>query len=710
MKLLRARVSNFRRLENVLIDFDEQETVFVGPNNSGKTSAAEVLRLFLKTGDFSFHDFSVSIVPEFDKFGRGEIEEKDLPSISLDLWFSLDPDTEFGRAGELLPDAEQDYDKVGVRIRYISSDGTKLKEDFQARLTPPEGEGPKKSLSYYLAMPGALRQHFGLAYYALDATTGEEIERPLTTEDGKRILRSLIRVEFVDAQRKIDDHESPGSNRLSKVFTRFYKRNLAQAQTAEDANDIIDKHNEDLTLHYSTVFEDLLGVIQGLGVPSVNDRILRVTSALIPEKVLESNANLTYFDEHRQHELPESYNGLGIKNLIYLAVQICEFHLNWMSTEESRPLSLVIFIEEPEAHLHAQAQQTFITNAWKIIHEASVRVGEENMTPQIVVTTHSSHILDTVEFGKVRYFRRSHCDGEDPAITTTLNASVAMSLRAFDPAKKPPPEGKAEIEADEKTPPPMTKEQVEATLTFLKRYLKLTHCDLFFSDAVILVEGTVEKLLLPEMIQRVAPGLKHRYLTVLEVGGAYAHLFASLLEFIAVPYLVITDIDSVSPEDNRTACRADAKGAVSSNAALKFFLGKSRIKDLCDLMPVAQRFSNRRCYVAYQRPSPVNGYSTGAKMHGRTLEETFTYENIELFRTNKLSVGVNLTSDPEYEADYEAIYAAIRASKFKKTEFALSVISSDADWVTPQYIADGLKWLEVELRATIATDAKEPVA
>lgn len=710
MKLVRARISGFRRLENVLIDFDEQETVFVGPNNSGKTSAAEVLRLFLKSGEFSFHDFSVSKVLDFDRFWRGEIEEKDLPSITLDLWFSLDPDTEFGRAGELLPDAEQNYDKVGMRIRYMASDGTKLKEDFLTRLAPAEGVEPKKLLSFYLAMPGTLKQHFGLAYYVLDATNGEEIERPLTTEDGKRILRSLIRVEFVDAQRKMDDHQSPGSTRLSKVFTRFYKRNLAQAQTAEDANGIIDKHNEDLTEHYSTVFADLLGVIQGLGVPSVNDRRLRVTSALIPEKVLESNANLTYFDEHRQHELPESYNGLGIKNLIYLAVQICEFHLNWMSTEESRPLALVIFIEEPEAHLHAQAQQTFITNVWKIIHEASVRVGEEKLTPQIVVTTHSSHILDTVEFGKVRYFRRCHCVGEDPATTTTLNASVSMNLRAFDPAKQPAPDWPAETRADEEARPPMTVEQVEATLTFLKKYLKLTHCDLFFSDAVILVEGTVEKLLLPEMIERVAPGLKHRYLTMLEVGGAYAHLFASLLEFIAVPYLVITDIDSVSPQDNRMACRADAKGAVSSNAALQFFLGKCTIEDLCTLKSEDQKLSNRRCYVAYQRPSRVIGYTDDATMHGRTLEETFTYENIDLFRANNLNIGVDLTGVPEHEADYESIYAAIRASKFKKTEFALSVISSNAEWVTPQYIADGLKWLEAELRATIATNSEEPVA
>lgn len=708
MKLIHACVSGFRRLENVLIDFDERETVFVGPNNSGKTSAAEVFRLFLKTGDFSVHDFSVSIVSQFDKYERGEIDERDLPSITLDLWFSLDPDTEFGRAGELLPDAEQDYNKVGMRIRYVVTDGAKLRQDFLARLTPGDGERARKPLSYYLSMPGTLKQHYSLAYYALDNSTGEEVERPLKAEDGKRLLRSLIRVEFVDAQRKIDDHENPGSTRLSKVFTRFYKRNLVQASTAEEANAIIDRHNNDLTGHYSAVFAELLTVIQSLGVPSVNDRRLRVTSALVPEKVLESNASLTYFDEQRGHELPESYNGLGIKNLIYLAVQICEFHLNWMSTEESRPLSLMIFIEEPEAHLHAQAQQTFITNVWKVIRDASVRVGEEEMTPQIVVTTHSSHILDTVDFGKVRYFRRCHCEGENAATTTTLNASDTMNLRSFYPTMQP--RSAVDPEDGEDASGPMTEEEVDSTLTFLKRYLKLTHCDLFFSDAVILVEGTVEKLLLPEMIGRVASGLKNRFLTVLEVGGAYAHRFASLLEFIDVPYLVITDIDSVDPTANGKACRADTAGAVSSNAALEFFLQKSSINELCELEADARELSARRCFVTYQRPSPVNGYGDNATMHGRTLEESFTYENMDLFRSEKLSVGVDLTGHLDYEEEYQAVFEAIRASTFKKTEFALSVISSDADWVTPKYIAEGLKWLEAELRATVAADPEGAIA
>ncbi len=703
MKLIRARIQNFRRLEDVSIDFEESETVFVGPNNSGKTSATDVFRVFLKSGDFSIHDFSVSQISKLNKYGRGEIDENGLPHIELDLWFSIDPDTEFGRASLLLPDTEQDYDKVGLRLRYMVSDAAQLKDNYLARLTPQSGDEPKKPLSHYLSLPGTLNQHFNIAYYALDGSSEEAVERSLSPEEGKRVLKSLVRVEFVDAQRKIDDYEHGGSTRLSKLFTGYYKRNLTQAQAADAANDIIDKHNEDLTGHYAIVFADLLEVIKGLGVPSVNDRDLRLISSLVPETVLQSNTTLTYFDATRGHELPEKYNGLGVKNLIYLAIQICEFHVSWMKTEQDRPLALVLFVEEPEVHLHAQAQQTFIANAWGIIRKASKRCGEENKAPQLVVTTHSSHILDTVDFANVRYFRRCHCAGEEPTNTTTLNASTVLNLRRFDPSLSST-DGAEHNTANEVAAnndgADDNERDAQETLNFLKRYLKLTHCDLFFADAAILVEGTVEKLLLPAIIKQVSPGLRQRYLTVLEVGGAYSHMFAGLLKFLSVPYLVVTDIDSVDPQNRRSACRADTPGAVSSNAALKCFLGATSVEDLVALDSDAQYLQNRRCYVAYQRPSMVEGYDANSPMHGRTFEETFAYENLPLFRDGSLSLGQELPANGDHEAEHQAIYEAVKSSTFKKTEFALAVASSRVEWVTPKYVTDGLKWLENELRAT----------
>ena len=63
--------------------------------------------------------------------------------------------------------------------------------------------------------------------------------------------------------------------------------------------------------------------------------------------------------------------------------------------------------------------------------------------------------------------------------------------------------------------------------------------------------------LMPTMIESTAKRLQSTYLAILEVGGAYAHRFEGLLSFLHIPYLVITDLDSVNPTGYPIACRAE---------------------------------------------------------------------------------------------------------------------------------------------------------
>ncbi len=116
MKIDSVALRNFRRLEDVEIDFEEEETVFVGPNNSGKTSAAAAFKLFLKTLDFKIFDFSVSKIATINAVGNGEVGIE-LPSIDMDLWLSIDPDSEYGRIAALLPNLSLAFDRVGVRVQ-----------------------------------------------------------------------------------------------------------------------------------------------------------------------------------------------------------------------------------------------------------------------------------------------------------------------------------------------------------------------------------------------------------------------------------------------------------------------------------------------------------------------------------------------------------------------------------------------------------------
>lgn len=117
MKLSAVSIRNFRRLEAVAIDIEDKETIFVGPNNSGKTSATAIFRSFLGDRDFKIHDFAVARMADFDAFGADD-EATSLPEISLDLWFTIDPNTiAFGRVFTLLPKLS-DFTRVGIRLSY----------------------------------------------------------------------------------------------------------------------------------------------------------------------------------------------------------------------------------------------------------------------------------------------------------------------------------------------------------------------------------------------------------------------------------------------------------------------------------------------------------------------------------------------------------------------------------------------------------------
>lgn len=712
MKLRKASIKNFRRLEDVEIDFEDSETIFVGPNNSGKTSATSIFRCFLSSREFKIHDFSIEKISEIDTYSPDDAEVS-FPSITLDLWFEFDPNhIAFGRAFSLLSSVSLETSEVGIRCIYQVENLTTLWADYTA-VFPTDADGNQsRSLSHFLSLDGNFKRYFFIQYASIERLESEvvaenvndaeavadpEVEAEkinatiLKPSEGKRILRSLVRADFVDAQRNMnDDEETSRSTKLSTAFASFYKNNLDQADVSDSAVQIIDENNQKLTEHYDEHFGGLMGVLDGLGVPAAHERRLKVISAISADLALRGSTDLIYIDGETHHELPEAYNGLGFKNLVLMAIQIRDFHLQWLHTMDDRPLCHLIFVEEPEVHLHAQVQQTFISNMWNIL---SALDDDDIGTPQLVVTTHSSHVLNSVDFEKVRYFRRCHRPNDDPAITPILRVSEIHNLREFQ-ASAFDMDGVVVDEA--------------SALDFLKRYLALTHCDLFFADAAILIEGTVERLLLPSMIKKSAPDLVKKYLTILEVGGAYAHRFADLMTFLHIPYLVITDIDSVVPPaggGRAAACCATEPDALTSNASLKYmFPGKESVADF-NMIPAADQVQlDFDRFVAFQRPVTATFLGEDLNLHGRTFEETFIYENIDISWEGSTLGNVELPVDAA-ELNQNT-FQLIRKSSFKKTEFALALLAMD-EWSVPLYIEDGLQWLEERLQIPSIEDPVE---
>ncbi|HDR1623779.1 TPA: ATP-dependent endonuclease, partial [Pasteurella multocida] len=188
---------------------------------------------------------------------------------------------------------------------------------------------------------------------------------------------------------------------------------------------------------------------------------------------------------------------------------------------------------------------------------------------------------------------------------------------------------------------------------FIHKYMTLTKSDLFFADKAILIEGMAERLMLPIMIEKLdldnKTKLKNKYLTLLEVGGAYAHNFIPLLKFLELKTLIVTDLDSVKKCSKGKACEVH-KGVSTSNACIK-----SWFNDEKDLSVILQKTDldkvKGKIRIAYQCPEKANSAC------GRSFEDAFILANSVLFtlkKTNKNEIeteaytqakGINKKSD-----------------------------------------------------------------
>ena len=262
------------------------------------------------------------------------------------------------------------------------------------------------------------------------------------------------------------------------------------------------------------------------------------------------------------------------------------------------------------------------------------------------MTSHSAHIANTIDFSQIRYAQK------------TAKGVIYKNLNAF---------AKSNSE----------------NLDFIKKYLTLSRCDLFFADKVIFVEGASERLLLPDMIDKCDKEglfdskkykLPAQYYAVIEIGGAYACKFIPFVNFLEIPCLILTDIDSM--EDGRTKTIV-SKGKTTSNATLKWWVRKvkglpendsSKIK-LSDVIALTyEQKTIEKCHVEFQVKE--NG------LCGRSLEEAITNVN----RTHYGLTGSITEVDLEF-------------TDKSKTDFALNLVCDNPEYVVPKYIKDGLVWL-----------------
>ena len=721
MKIQSVHIRNFRKLKNCHIDFGEKETVFVGANNSGKTSAISAIVWFLKNNEkFTLREFTATNWVKINNLGDQwltkdsvdaellDAHEWDNIVPSMDIWINVE-DGEQYKVNHLIPSLSTwDGKKVGVRGQYVPKDVKKLyvayreakkkAQELQSTEEWKKASSPElfpKNLSEFLGKGSNLRDYFDVKYYIIDSEIEPEYDDKVQpTPDNaldKNPLEELIRVDAILASRDFSDpdgHSDSEIDTLSRQFQRYYSNSNPEEEILLPGDlelvSGIAKANETYNAKLTKTFETPVAELRSINYPGFQNPEIKIYSRIQIEEAIKHDSAVQFAIQGLDElALPEKYNGLGYRNLISIYLKLIDFREKWLKTSSEReniePIHLV-FVEEPEAHLHAQAQQVFVKKAFEALCNNKIIKDNSWLNTQLVLSTHSNHIVNELDLNCMRYFRRVIDDaGDKIPVSDVINLSNTFGS------------------SDE-------------TKQFVTRYIRLTHCDMFFADAVILVEGPAEKLLVPSFL--IKAELDSFYISVVEVNGRHAHSFRSLINKIGIPTLIMTDIDATEAVEeegkakHKAVITTQGKEYKTGNPSIRNWLpDKELIDDLITLDGNSKTIDNVR--IAFQTPIKINWTKEKdeyTEICPYTFEDALIFSNLELFRQDGLkkmgtitTIANLLRKNHSAEDLQKAIFEKLESKGgFQKADFANSLLYKEdfCEINAPAYIQEGLEWLK----------------
>lgn len=749
-----VEIANFRKLLSTRVDISTTTTLFVGANNSGKTSAMLAMRRFLspRRCPFELHDFTLCHWQAIIALGESWIAARDAGDVvdlvvapwvsvlpTLDLWLYMEIG-EMHHVRDLIPTLDWEGGRLGVRLRYEPKDLDLLYKDFMGAVSDaeamkaaaiatavaaklPNNDPPKltiwpENLLDFLSK--RLSTHFAIRAYSLDpaklVAPEKSLARPqvlppesLPIEGDP--LSGLIRVHDIPAQRGFgeeqssqDDEDGPATSagsRLSDQLRSYYAKHLDPTK-GPDPKDLgalqaIEAAQDAFDMRLSESFKAAFAEVEGMGYPGVTDPRPRVSTRL------------------------KAIDGLNHSAAISFEVDVI--------AEDGATTPL---LRLPEAN-NGLGYQNLISMIFRLMsfRDAWMRVGKASKGTTITSTeplhlvlveepeAHLHAQVQQVFIKKAYAVLRAHEDlGESKNLRTQLVVSTHSSHVAHETSfsclryfRRLPAGMAAKVPVTTVINLSEVFGPGSETERFVTRYLRAQHADLFFADAAILVEGPAERMLVPNFIRAHYDELNQCYITLLEIGGSHAHRLKPLIDHLGLLTLIITDLDTLDGTGGESVQPVKGANQKTNNATLKTWV--PGVEDVDALMDADAAAKTRRVdgdplfavRAAYQTPLVVTtpGVAEPEMAYPYTFEDALAFENLTLFSALEGTGLVRkfrdaITAGGGATVIGEQMYLALK--KGKKAEFALDVLEIEKfdDIVVPGYIAAGLEWLLKQLK------------
>lgn len=505
-----VRISNFRGIKEIEVSL-APNTLLVGANNAGKTSFLKALHLALGADRRS--------ISKEDFHDDGSNEKADSKDILIDI--------------RIIPFDFENSKRVSVFSDNWAEKvfGSSIKTD----------NDDNEFICYRTR--GFYDLLKGYSFETLELINWEPLE---SLNDKKEIISTwkntiaknkfpkieAIPLFFIDAQRDIQIDLKDRSSYLGKLTERL---EIKDAQI-KDIEAKLNKINSDI-VNESPILEHLKVTLQELN-KTVNSQGTGVEISPINKKIRDIGRNLNInFKDSNKESLPLDYHGMGTRS--WASVLTLNAFISWNENSKNEnikdPFFPIIGLEEPESHLHPNAQR----HLFKQLDE---------IKGQKIISTHSPFIAAQCKLTDLRHFYKDDDGLKIGALelSDSIDNEISFLLEEIENDNK-------NIDLKRKNNPiidalkkgrigKINSEQVRK----IKREVMNTRGELLFAKAIILFEGETEEQALPIFAEKY---FEDRYpfeigLNFIGVGGKNNYTpFLSIAKFLNIPWYILSDAD-----------------------------------------------------------------------------------------------------------------------------------------------------------------------